>query len=100
MSPLAFAAGVAQSDLIYAQCAYVEALEEHRREKGEFPSMNHDALMENYPGPTSPCSRSSTTRAGRITACVQEPENKDKSYKTPHRPLGHVRKAVFSLQTG
>lgn len=72
VSPLAFAAGVAQSDLIYAQCAYVEALEEHRREKGEFPSMNHDALMENYPGTYQSLLQIIHNTGGRITACVQE----------------------------
>ena len=45
-----FSAGVSQADMICSRSSYVEALEEHHREKGNFPAMNHDALMENYPG--------------------------------------------------
>ncbi|NCE63807.1 XRE family transcriptional regulator [Pseudoflavonifractor sp. 524-17] len=49
-SAVSFSSGVAQSELICAQSAYAESLEEHRKKKGSFPLMNHDALMENYPG--------------------------------------------------
>ena len=64
-----FTAGLAQTDLIYAQCTYVDALEGHRKEKGTFPAMNHDALMENYPGAYQSLLQVIHNTGGRITAC-------------------------------
>ncbi len=46
-----FLAGVARADMIYAEVDYVDALAAHAKEKGTFPTMNHDALSRNYPGP-------------------------------------------------
>lgn len=66
-----FVSGVAQADMICSQAAYVEALETHRKEKGSFPAMNHDALMENYPGAYQSLLQIIHNTGGRITA-VQE----------------------------
>ena len=66
-----FVSGVAQADMICSQAAYVEALEAHRKEKGSFPAMNHDALMENYPGAYQSLLQIIHNTGGRITA-VQE----------------------------
>ena len=57
--------------MICSQAAYVEALEAHRKEKGSFPAMNHDALMENYPGAYQSLLQIIHNTGGRITA-VQE----------------------------
>lgn len=48
--PAQFAAGLPQTDQIFAQCSYVESLAEHKKAKKSFPSMDHDALAANYPG--------------------------------------------------
>ncbi len=45
-----FVVGVPRSDMICAEADYVDALAAHVKEKGNFPAMNNDALMENYPG--------------------------------------------------
>lgn len=45
-----FLAGVANADMIYSERDYMDALAAHVKEKGAFPAMNNDALMENYPG--------------------------------------------------
>ena len=63
-----FVSGVAQADMICSQAAYVEALEAHRKEKGSFPAMNHDALMENYPGAYQSLLQIIHNTGGRITA--------------------------------
>ena len=65
-----FTAGLTQTDLIYAQCAYVESLEQHRKEKGTFPAMNHDALVQNYPGAYQSLLQVIHNTGGRITASV------------------------------
>ena len=62
-----FMAGVATADMICTEAQYVDALAAHVKEKGNFPPMHNDALMENYPGP-SPCSRLSTTPGSGSTA--------------------------------
>ena len=36
--------------MICAEADYTEALAAHVKDKGAFPPMNNDALMENYPG--------------------------------------------------
>jgi len=48
--PRHFLTGVANADMIYSEADYVDALAVHVKEKGKFPTMNHDALMEAYPG--------------------------------------------------
>ena len=45
-----FMAGVATADMICTEAQYVDALAAHVKEKGNFPPMHNDALMENYPG--------------------------------------------------
>ena len=45
-----FTAGVPFADMICAEADYTEALAAHVKDKGNFPPMNNDALMENYPG--------------------------------------------------
>src|SRR5699024_10247730 len=45
-----FTAGVPFADMICAEADYTEALAAHVKDKGAFPPMNNDALMENYPG--------------------------------------------------
>lgn len=50
VSSTAFSAGVTIMDMTASRVTYIEALERHKKEKGSFPSMNHDALSEDYPG--------------------------------------------------
>ena len=45
-----FIAGIPSADMICVEADYAEALAAHVKEKGDFPPMNNDALMENYPG--------------------------------------------------
>ena len=45
-----FTSGVPSADMICTEAQYVDALAAHVKEKGSFPPMNNDALMENYPG--------------------------------------------------
>lgn len=45
-----FTTGIPFADMIYAETEYTEALAAHVKDKGNFPPMNNDALMENYPG--------------------------------------------------
>mgnify|MGYP005768262717 CR=1 FL=1 len=46
-----FLAGITEADMICTEGDYVQALAAHSKDKGSFPPMNNDALMENYPGP-------------------------------------------------
>ena len=46
-----FVAGLADVDMKCAEVDYVDALAAHAKEKGVFPSMAHDDLSQNYPGP-------------------------------------------------
>ena len=50
MPPRQFLTGMATADMICSEAEYVDALAAHVKEKGSFPAMNNDALMENYPG--------------------------------------------------
>lgn len=45
-----FMAGVPTADMICTEAQYVDALAAHAKEKGSFPPMHNDALMESYPG--------------------------------------------------
>ena len=45
-----FVTGIPSADMICTEAEYVEALACHVKEKGKFPPMNNDALMENYHG--------------------------------------------------
>ena len=45
-----FLVGYSDADMIGAEGEYVEALALHAKEKGSFPSLNHDSLMAAYPG--------------------------------------------------
>lgn len=47
--PRQFITGVPAADMIFSEASYVDALAAHTKEKGSYPPMNHDALMENYP---------------------------------------------------
>lgn len=69
--PTAFTAGAAQADMMSSQAAYVEALEEHRKEKGYFPPINHDTLGENYPGAYQSLLQIIHNTGVRITACME-----------------------------
>lgn len=46
-----FTSGLPDADMICAEVDYVDALATHAKEKGAFPPMTNDTLMENYPGP-------------------------------------------------
>lgn len=46
-----FTSGLPAADMMCTEVAYVDALAAHVKEKGEFPTMNHEALAKNYPGP-------------------------------------------------
>lgn len=46
-----FITGIANADILCSENDYVEALAAHTKDKGFFPSMNNDALMQAYPGP-------------------------------------------------
>ena len=67
-----FTAGVPFADMICAEADYTEALAAHVKDKGNFPPMNNDALMENYPGTYQSLLQIIHNTGGRITACVQE----------------------------
>ena len=45
-----FMAGLADADLHMSEVELTDALAAHVKEKGSFPPMHNDALMENYPG--------------------------------------------------
>ncbi len=47
-----FLAGCTDADMIFAEADYLDALSEQVKEKGKesFPSMQNDALAQNYPG--------------------------------------------------
>ena len=45
-----FLVGYPDADMIGSEGDYVEALAQHAKEKGNFPALNHDALMAAYPG--------------------------------------------------
>lgn len=49
VSPLAFGSGVTTADMAATRITFIDALEQHRKEKGSFPPMNHDALSADYP---------------------------------------------------
>lgn len=49
--PRVFTVGIPSADMTCSECDYVEALAAHAKEKGNFPAMNNDALMQAYPGP-------------------------------------------------
>lgn len=51
LSARQFVAGIPEADMICTEVEYVDALAQHVKEKGRFPSMNHEALVQNYPGP-------------------------------------------------
>lgn len=48
--PRMFSVGIPNADMLCAESDYVEALAAHAKDKGAFPSMNNDALMQAYPG--------------------------------------------------
>ncbi|MCC8122822.1 MAG: helix-turn-helix domain-containing protein [Oscillospiraceae bacterium] len=48
--PHQFMTGIANTDLIYAECEYVDALSQHAKERGLFPPMNNAAMSQHYPG--------------------------------------------------
>lgn len=50
VSPTSFSTGVTIMDMTASRVTFVEALEQHKKEKGAFPPMNHDALSASYPG--------------------------------------------------
>jgi len=45
-----FLVGISNLDMLVAEYEYVNALETHVREKGNFPPMSNDALLRDYPG--------------------------------------------------
>ncbi len=45
-----FLVGISNLDMFVAEYEYVNALEIHIKEKGEFPPMSNDALIRDYPG--------------------------------------------------
>lgn len=47
--PRQFTTGTPSADMILSESDYVEALAAHAKDKGSFPAMNNDSLMENYP---------------------------------------------------
>lgn len=49
MSTTYFLAGIHRADMICAESDYVAALNQHAKEKGEFPSLRHDDLAQSYP---------------------------------------------------
>lgn len=51
VSATQFLSGAITADMVCCEVDYVDALELHAREKGDFPEMSHTALSENYPGP-------------------------------------------------
>lgn len=51
LSARQFVAGIPEADMICTEVEYVDALAQHVKEKGRFPPMNHEALVQNYPGP-------------------------------------------------
>ncbi|MCI8477625.1 MAG: helix-turn-helix transcriptional regulator [Oscillospiraceae bacterium] len=46
-----FVSGIPNADLIRTEVDYVDALTAHAKEKGGFPPMSNDDLMQHYPGP-------------------------------------------------
>ena len=45
-----FHAGVVTADMICSEADFVDAMTAHRKEKGSFPAMDHEALSAAYPG--------------------------------------------------
>lgn len=74
-----FMAGVPTADMICSESDYVEALAERVREKGTFPPMNNDALMENYPGLYQSLLQIIHTTGERINRQVEAHHNSGKS---------------------
>ena len=64
-----FLAGVASADMICSEADYVDALAAHVKEKGTFPPMNNDALMQNYPGLYQSLLQVVHTSGERINRC-------------------------------
>ena len=62
-----FLTGISAADMTCSEVEYVEALAQHAKEKGTFPAMNHDALMQNYPGPYQSILQIIHTTGERIT---------------------------------
>ena len=50
VSPLRFDAGLTEADMRCSEAELMDALAAHAKEKGSFPPMHNDALMESYPG--------------------------------------------------
>jgi len=44
-----FTTGISNTDMIYAECDYVESLAAHTKEKGTFPPMSNQVLTERFP---------------------------------------------------
>lgn len=51
LSARQFVAGIPEADMICTEVEYVDALAQHVKEKGQFPPMNHESLVQSYPGP-------------------------------------------------
>ena len=66
-----FGAGVPDADMICSEVDYVEALALHAKEKGSFPAMNHDALMENYPGAYQSLLQIVHNTGVRVSNCIE-----------------------------
>lgn len=45
-----FTTGITNTDMIYAECDYVESLAAHVKEKGGLPPLNNQVLTERFPG--------------------------------------------------
>lgn len=51
LSARQFVSGIPEADMICTEVEYVDALAQHVKDKGQFPPMNHEALVQSYPGP-------------------------------------------------
>lgn len=65
-----FTAGLPNADMIYSEVAYVDALGQHAKEKGEFPAMTHEALKQGYPGPYQSLLQIIHNTGERINLCA------------------------------
>jgi len=50
ITPEEFLGGVTNADIFCSESQYIKALATHVKEKGEFPPMNNNALIQEYPG--------------------------------------------------
>lgn len=50
LPPKKFFMGAPDAEMTFCKLDYVEALEEHGKEKGTFPDLGNEALTRNYPG--------------------------------------------------